>query len=91
MANLVIEMPDDLVGRLQRIAASEHKTIQELTTEWLHSLAELSMAKHREGSPSAVLQALLDPPHPSALDVAKLEEAIAAGQSPVRARNLFFD
>ena len=55
---------DDLVSRLEGIAAAEH-TIQELTTEWLLSLAELGTTEHRSGSPSAVLQALLDPPiHP---------------------------
>ena len=91
MANLVIEMPDDLVSRLEGIAAAEHKTIQELTTAWLLSLAELSTTEFSAGSPSAVLQALLDPPHPSTSDVADLEEAIEAGKGPARPRNLCFD
>jgi hypothetical protein len=29
MANLMIEMPDDLVSSLERIAAAQHKSIQQ--------------------------------------------------------------
>jgi predicted transcriptional regulator len=89
MANLTIEMPDDLVRSLEGLAAGLHKTVQELAVERLRSLVEVSL-ESGAGSPAAVLRAMREPPHPSALDVEELEMAIAAARVPVQTRDLFF-
>ena len=39
MANLTIEMPDDLVRSLEGIAAAQRKSVQQLALEQLSSLA----------------------------------------------------
>jgi hypothetical protein len=85
---LKIEMPDDLARRLERIAAAQLKSIQELAIERIRSLVE-SNPENSEGSAGAVLQAMLDPPHPSASDVDDLDAAIKAGRLPIRPRDLF--
>jgi hypothetical protein len=88
MANLIIEMPDDLARSLEGIAAAQHKTLQELAVEQLRSLVE-ETPEPRAGSAAAVLRIMLGPPHPSASDVEELESAIAAGSMPVLTRDLF--
>lgn len=88
MANLTIEMPDDLARSLEGIAAAEHKTVQELAVERLRSLVEAS-PEPKAGSPASVLQAMREAPHPSASDVEALEAAIAAGRLPIQTRDLF--
>jgi plasmid stability protein len=90
MANLTIELPDDLARRLATIAAAEHKSIQQLTLERLRSLVE-SGSESGPGSAPAVLRAMKEPPHLGAADVDELDAAIAAGRLPVRARELFKD
>ena len=40
MANLTIEMPDDLVRRLEGIASVQRKSVQQLALDQLQSLAE---------------------------------------------------
>jgi hypothetical protein len=86
MANLNIEMPDDLVRSLEAIAAAQRKSIHQLALERLISLVEASA-----GSPAAVLRAMQAPPHPTAADVDELDAVIAAGRLPIRARDLFSD
>ncbi len=88
MANLIIEMPDDLARSLEGIAAARRKTIQQLALEQLSSLVEVN-PEFRTGSPAAVLRAMQEPPHPSSADVDDLDAAIAAGRLPVRTRDLF--
>ena len=44
MANLIVELPDDLVLSLEGIAATQRKSIQELALERLSSLVEVSPA-----------------------------------------------
>jgi hypothetical protein len=88
MANLIIEMPDDLVRSLEGIAAAQRKSIQQLALERLSSLVEVS-AEPRAGSPAALLRVMQAPPHPSAADVDELDAAIAAGRLPIRTRDLF--
>jgi hypothetical protein len=90
MANLNIEMPDDLVRTLEGIAAAQHKSVQQLALEQLSSLVE-DIPSPRAGSPAAVLRAMREPPHPSSEDVDELDAIIAAGRLPVRARDLFSD
>ena len=88
MANLTIEVPDDLVRGLEALAAAQRKTIQQLALERLSSLVEVS-PEPRTGSPAALLRAMQELPHPSAADVDELDAAIAAGQLPIRTRDLF--
>jgi hypothetical protein len=84
MANLTIEMPDDLARSLEGIAAAQCKSVQQLALEQLRSLIPEAQA----GSPQAVLRALQEPPHLSAADVEDLDAAIMAGRLAVRARDL---
>ena len=90
MANLLIEMPDDLARSLDEIAAAQHKTVQELAVEGLRSFVEVS-PEYRRGSAAVVLRAMLDTPHPSLSDVDELEAAIAAARLPVQTREFFSD
>jgi hypothetical protein len=88
MANLNIEIPDDLVRTLEGIAATQHKSVQQLALEQLSSLVEDNSCP-RAGSPSAVLRAMREPPHPRSEDVDELDAIIAAGRLPVRTGDLF--
>jgi predicted transcriptional regulator len=89
MANLNIEMPDDLERSLQGIAAAQRKSIQQLALERLSSLVDVP--ERRAGSPAAVLRVMQEPPHPTAADVDELDALIAADRLPVRTRDLFSD
>jgi hypothetical protein len=90
MANLIIEMPDDLVRSLEGIATAQHKSIQQLALEGLSSLVEM-VPKPRSGSPEAVLRAMRQPPHPSSADVDDLDAAMAAGRLLNQPAGLFSD
>jgi hypothetical protein len=88
MANLTIEMPDDLVRSLEGIAAAQRKSVQQLALEQLSSLVAV-IPGPRAGSPAAVLRVMQEPSYPSSADVDELDAAIAAGRLPVRTRDLF--
>ena len=90
MANLTIEMPDDLARGLEAMASAQHKSVQQLAVERLRGLVENS-AEPRPGSASAVLRAMRGEPHVSGSDVEELEAAIAAGSVPIRTPDLFTD
>jgi hypothetical protein len=90
MANLNIEMPDDLARSLEGIAAAQRKSIQQLALERLISLVE-DISERRAGSPMAVLRAMQEAPHPKAADVEELDALIAAGRLPIQPRDLFSD
>jgi len=90
MANLIIEVTDDLARSLEEIAAAQHKSIQDLAIERLSSLVAVG-PERRAGSPAAVLRAMKDPPHLSPSDVDELDEAIAGGRLPIQTRDLFPD
>jgi hypothetical protein len=87
MANLNIEVPDHVVRSLEGIAAAQRKSIQQLALERLSSLVEV-VPKARAGSPTAVLRAMQEPPHPSSADVDELDAAMLAGRLPIRTRGL---
>ena len=87
MANLNIEVPDHVVRSLEGIAAAQRKSIQQLALERLSSLVEV-VPKSRAGSPTAVLRAMQEPPHPSSADVDELVAAMLAGRLPIRTRGL---
>jgi hypothetical protein len=90
LANLIITMPDHLVRSLEGIAAAQHKTVEQLAIEQLRSLVRVA-DEAQLGSAAALLGAMQNPPHPSALDVAELEAAIAAARIPMQKRDLFSD
>src|ERR1039458_1934154 len=54
MANLIIEVPDDLVRSLEGMAAAQRKSVQQLALERLSSLVEV-VPEPGPGSPAAVL------------------------------------
>jgi len=88
MANLTIEMPDELVRSLEGIAAAQRKSVQQLALGQLSSLVQ-GMPGPLSGCPAAVLRAMQEPPHLTSADVDDLDAAIAAGRLAVRARDLF--
>lgn len=87
MANLIIEMPDDLARSLERIASAWHKS-QQLAVEQLSSLVEV-IPELRVGSPAAMLLAMREPPYPSSADVDDLDAAIATGRLLIQTYGLF--
>ncbi len=56
MANLVIELKDDLARALEGVAAVRHKTTHQLVIEELTSLVEVGRDSS-SGSPAGVLRA----------------------------------
>ena len=57
MANLIVEVPDHLKRSLEKIAAAQRKSLQQLALERLSSLVEDSLTT-RAGSPAAVLRVM---------------------------------
>ena len=90
MANLTIEMPDDLAHSLEGLSATQHKTIQQVALEGLRSLVAES-ADPLPGSAAAVLRVMEELPHLTASDIEELEAAIAAGRLAVQTGDLFSD
>lgn len=88
MANLILEVPDELVRGLEGIAATQCMSIQQLAVERLSSLVA-GHAEHQAGSAAALLRVMREPPNVSSEDVAELDAAILAGRLPVRKRDLF--
>jgi hypothetical protein len=88
MANLILEVPDELVRRLEGIAATQCVSIQQLALERLSSLVA-GHPEHQAGSAAAVLRVMREPPNLSSDDVAELDATILAGRLPIRKRDLF--
>jgi hypothetical protein len=88
MASLTIDLPDDLARRLEGIAFSQHKSLQQLALEQLSTLAEAD-SEFPVGSSSRVLQAVESAPHPPPADVDDLDAAIASARLPIRAYDPF--
>lgn len=88
MANLNIEVPDELARSLEGIAAAQRKTVQQLALEQLTALIAIA-PEPRAGSPGAILRAMREPPHPTSEDVDALDAAIASGRLPIHTRDLF--
>ncbi len=88
MANLTIEMPDELAHRLAGIAATHQKSLQQFAVDHLTSLAVAAPAAG-PGSAAMVLQAMHGQPHLSASLVDELDAAIAAARLPIRESELF--
>lgn len=75
---MTIQIPEDLVRGLQRIAALQRKSVEQVAVESLRSLFEPS------DSPRAVLRIARSLPHPSAAAVDDMEAAIISARLPVR-------
>ena len=88
MANLILEVPDELVRTLEGIAANQRMSVQQLALERLTSLVT-GNSEPRPGSAAALLRAMREPPNLSRADVDELDAAILAGRLPTRTRDLF--
>jgi len=88
MAQVTIEIPDDLARSLEGIAAEQHRSLGDLTVEHLKSIVRTS-SERRPGSAAAILRAMRNPPHLGAADVDQLEAAIAGGRLPLRDCGVF--
>lgn len=73
--NVTIDVPDDLVRRLEGLASAHNQTVQQFALECLSNAASAEA-----GSPIAVLEAMFAPPRLAESDVAELEAAIASGR-----------
>jgi hypothetical protein len=80
---MTIQIPEDLARGLERIAATEKKSVEQVALERLRSLFDGA------SSPEAVLRAVRELPHPSSSAVDDLEAAIAAARLPVREQGAF--
>ena len=88
MANLTIEVPDELARGLEGIAAAQHKSVQQLAIERLTLLVE-GHPEYRVGSAATILRVMQEPPHLSVSDVDELDAAITSGRLPVQTPDLF--
>jgi len=88
MANLTIDLPDELARVLARIAEAHSTTVEQLTLERLRLLAEAA-PEARLSPRLTLLQVMQQPPHLTAADVDELDAVIAAGRLPVQSRELF--
>ena len=80
---MTIQIPDDLASVLERIAASQKMSVEQLAVERLRTLIG------QPPSPAAVLQAIKKLRRPSASAVDDLEAAIAQGRLPVSDQGVF--
>jgi hypothetical protein len=86
--NLTLEMPDELAGTLEGIAAIQHMSIQQFALARLSALVPANTAP-RLGSAAAILRVMHESPRLSTADVDEMDAAIKAGRLPVRANGLF--
>lgn len=82
MAQITINLPEDLARKLEGLAGARQKSIQQVALERLKSITV-------PGTPQALLDAMRQAPHLSTADVAELEEAIASGGLPVGDQGIF--
>jgi plasmid stability protein len=88
VANLIIELPDDLARSLQGIAAANHKSLQQLAIEGLRSLVH-DTSGYPSGSAAAVLRAAQEAPHPTASDMDEFDAILAGSRLSVQSPELF--
>ncbi len=68
---MTLQIPGDLAHGLEGIAATQHKTVEQVAVESLRSLV------NRTGSPEILLRAFRGLKHPSAAAVDDLDAAIS--------------
>ena len=83
MAQLTINVPEELARRLQGIAAMQSKSVEQVAVERLRLLL------NGTGSREALLEVMRQPPYVSASAVDELEAAIASGRLLVRDQGTF--
>jgi hypothetical protein len=88
MANLTIELPDNLAQRLEKLAAAQRKSVQQLALEKLSLLVEAA-PNTLAGSPVELLRVMREGPRLSTEDVDALEASIASGRLPIQTPDLF--
>ena len=71
---MTIEIPEELARSLERIAAAQQISVEQLAVDRLRS------SLNRTTSPQALLQTLRSLPHPSPLAMDDLDAAIAAAR-----------
>jgi predicted transcriptional regulator len=85
---MTIRIPDDLAHGLERIAAAQRKSVEELALESLRSICAQTWFD-KTCSPEHLLRAIREASRPSEAAVDDLEAAIAAGRLPVRDGSAF--
>jgi hypothetical protein len=74
---MTIHIPDDLAHGLERIAAAQKLSVEQLAIERLRLILD------RPTSPAILLQTLRGLPHPSVAAVDELDASIASARLPV--------
>lgn len=82
---LTLELSDDEYQAVEKAA----KPTGQRPAEWAAMKLRQQLSAPRKGSPSAVLQAMSEPPHVTSQDVDALEESIAAGKFAVNWKPVF--
>lgn len=80
---MTIQIPDDLAGGLEGIAAAQQKSVEQVAVDSLRSLFESAT------SPEVVLRTVRKLSHPSPAAIDDLEAAIAAARLPARDQGAF--
>ncbi|MFN0103701.1 MAG: hypothetical protein ACKV2U_16640 [Bryobacteraceae bacterium] len=83
LGEMTIHIPDDLARDLERIAAPQKQSVEQLAVERLRAIID------RSTSPEVLLQTIRALPHPSAAAVDELDAAIASARLPVVNRGEF--
>lgn len=83
MVELTLEIPEDLAQHLESLATAQNKSMEQVALDHLRSLDS------SPGSPSAILRAMKQPPHPDSSIVDELEAAIRDGRLTSGEQNIF--
>ncbi|HEY4089112.1 MAG TPA: hypothetical protein VGM43_24450 [Bryobacteraceae bacterium] len=80
---MTIQIPDDLARGLEEIAATQHKSVEQVAVE------RLRVSFDDPGSPASVLRLIRELPHTDPEAVDEMEAAIASARLPVSDRGTF--
>ncbi len=88
MQQLTIELPEALAQRLAWLAAAQKKSVEQVALERLTPLLESAIAQP-SGSPTAIRQAMREPPYLRWEEVDELERVFVEGRLPVQPEGVF--
>jgi len=88
MTSLTIQIPDDTARRLEGLATSQRKTLQEVAIDSMNSFAD-HVAAPEHSTAAAILRGLRGLPHVPNEDVDALEAAIKSGRVPPQDPDIF--